>query len=337
MFIPRRQRLADETLADFVRRRLGAEMLDKLAEPLLAGVYNAEPERQSMLATFPQFPALERRYGSLIRGMRVTRNERPFGTTPPFISFETGTHELVRSLVDQLTGNLQLNATIHSLKPSADGGFTLMLTDGTQVHADAVILAIPAKEAAGLLREAVPGVASQLQAIRYIGIGTMYLGFHRCDVPHPLDGFGLVIPRSERRRIDGMTWTSSKWKFRVPSDHVLLRVFFGGPNTRDMMEWDDAKLLDVIRDELQSLLGIQASPLFDRIFRWQDGYPQYDLGHVERVTAIESALPPGLYIAGSSYRGVGVPDCIKQGQAAAYQAISVIINAKTVGQPGLIT
>lgn len=330
LFIPRRQSAADETLADFVRRRLGAEMLDKLAEPLLAGVFNAEPERQSILATFPQFPALEKRYGSLIHGMRATRDERSSDTPPTFFSFETGTHELVSALVAQLTGSLHLDAAVHTIKLSADANFTVVLADGTRLQADAVILALPAKATADLLREAAPEAAALLQTIRYLGIGTMYLGFRRRDIPHPLDGFGLVIPRSERRRIDGMTWTSSKWNCRAPSDHVLLRVFFGGPHTRAMMELDDATLLAVIRDELRSLLGVHAPPLFHRIFRWQDGYPQYDLGHLERVAAIESALPAGLCVTGSSYRGVGIPDCIKQGQAAAHQVISLLAERQTI-------
>lgn len=329
VFIPRRQTQTDETLADFVRRRLGAEVLDKLAEPLLAGVYNAEPERQSILATFPQFPALEKRYGSLIRGIQATQDERTADTTPPFISFETGTHELVKALVAQLTGSLHLDAIVHGVKPSAGGMYTVMLDDGTQLQADAVIFALPAKTTAALLHESAPEAAAHLNTIRYAGIGTMYLGFRRSDVPHPLDGFGLVIPSSERRRIDGMTWISSKWNCRAPSGHALLRVFFGGPHTREMMELDDLNLLKLIRDEMRSLLGVQSPPVFHRIFRWHDGYPQYDVGHLERVAAIESALPPGLYVTGSSYRGVGIPDCVKQGQAVAQQVISELAKRDT--------
>lgn len=320
-FIPPHASGEDETLADFVCRRLGAEALDRLAEPLLSGVYNAEPEQQSIQATFPQFPALEKRYGSLLRGMQESQRERVPDDTPPFISFENGTHELINALVNQLRGDLRLNAVVHSITKDDATGYQLRMEDGSAVSADAVILATPAKVSAVLLREVAPQASDQLSAIRYASIGAAYVGFRRRDVPHPLNGFGVVIPSSEGRSIDGMTWITSKWNHRAPSDHVLLRVFFGGPHTRSMMDLEDAQVMKIVCDELRTVLGIQTQPLFQRIFRWQDGYPQYDLGHLERVAAIERALPDGLLVTGSSYRGVGVPDCVKQGQAAARQAL----------------
>jgi oxygen-dependent protoporphyrinogen oxidase len=164
-------------------------------------------------------------------------------------------------------------------------------------------------------------------------IGAVYLGFRKQDVTHPLDGFGVVIPSSEGRGIDGMTWMSSKWTRRAPDGHVLLRIFFGGPHTRAAMDMDDAALVSMVRGEVRSLLQIEAPPLFHKIFRWPDGYPQYDLGHLDRVAAIEAALPPGILIAGSSYRGIGVPDCIKQGQAAAGQVISQLLQRQSKPEP----
>lgn len=330
-FVPRREAHGDETLANFVRRRLGAEALEKLGEPLLAGVYNAEPERQSMQATFPQFPALEQQYGSLMRGSRASQAERKAApaTEPPFISFKTGAHELVDALVDQLDADLRLNTAVESVE-KAGGSYQLMLTNGETLEADAVIFATPANVTAKLLRQAAPQAAAHLREIRYAGIGTCYLSFCREDVPHALDGFGVVIPSSEGRQIDGMTWTSSKWDGRAPHDEVLLRVFFGGPHTRAMLDLNDADLLAAVRGELRDLLGIDAPPLFQRVFRWRDGYPQYDLGHLERVAAIEAVLPPGLLVTGSSYRGVGVPDCIKQGQAAAQQAVEFLAQREVV-------
>jgi oxygen-dependent protoporphyrinogen oxidase len=332
-FIPRRADPSDETLAQFVRRRLGAEALDKLAEPLLAGVYNADPERQSMLATFPQFPALEKTHGSLLRGIHATRAEKSADSVPMFFSFNTGTQELVNALVAQLEGDLRLNTSVSHMQILPEGGYSLTLADGKKVDADAAILAVPANVAAAMLKEAAPESANGLKAIRTASIGAVYLGFRREDVPHPLDGFGAVIPSSEERGIDGMTWVSSKWDRRAPSGHVLLRVFFGGPHTRAAMDLDDDALVNMVRGELRSLLNIQASPLFHRIFRWPDGYPQYDLGHLDRVAAIESSLPLGLYVAGSSYRGVGVPDCIKQGQAAAGQVIAQFLESRSIPQP----
>lgn len=332
-FVPQREAYGDETLANFVRRRLGAEALDKLGESLLAGVYNAEPERQSMQATFPQFPALEQKYGSLIRGSRAAQAERKAAPTtePPFISFKTGAHELVDALVDQLDADLRLNTAVESVE-KVGGSYQFVLASGEMLEADAVIFATPANVTAKLLQRTAPEAAAHLSEIRYAGIGTCYLSFRRVDVPHVLDGFGVVIPSSEGRQIDGMTWTSSKWDGRAPDDEVLLRVFFGGPHTRAMLDLNDADLLAAVRGELRDLLGIEALPLFERVFRWREGYPQYDVGHLERVAAIEAALPDGLLVTGSSYRGVGVPDCIKQGQAAAQQVVE-FLSQREVVQP----
>jgi protoporphyrinogen/coproporphyrinogen III oxidase len=334
LVIPPRQASADESLADFVRRRFGTEALEKLAEPMMAGVYNAMPDKQSILATFPQYPALERQHGSVIRGLLAAREREhaaPTDELPAFVSFDTGTHALIEALVAQLTGDLRLERAAERVERaagSAGGAYRVALAGGGHLSADAVIVAAPAHEAATLLSGVAPAAAGWLGTIGYASIGTAYLALRRGDVPHPLDGFGLVIPSREGRRIDGMTWTSSKWARRAPPDCILLRVFFGGPHTRDMMALDDTPLLAVVRDEVASILGARAAPLFQRVYRWPDGYPQYDVGHLERVAKIEAALPLGLYVTGSSYRGVGVPDCVRQGQEAASRAIQEVLLAR---------
>lgn len=326
--IPTRHSASDETLASFVRRRLGAEMLDKLGEPLLAGVYNGDPERQSMAATFPQFPALERQHSSLIRGLRQTKPQTSHlsnaHTTPPFVSFKSGTHELIRALVAQLTGDLRLETGVRAIEPLFNNSYRIITTQGDALEADALILTTPAPVTAALLRSFSPQAADQLSGIPYSGVGSAYFAFHQRDVPHPLHGFGLVVPASEKRPIDGVTWTSSKWTQRAPTGDVLLRVFFGGPRTAQTLSLDDAELIRVLRGELASIFGITAEPLFHRIYRWAEGYPQYNLGHLERVAAIEAALPSNIAIAGSAYRGVGVPDCVRQGRDAARQTISLL-------------
>jgi oxygen-dependent protoporphyrinogen oxidase len=316
LFIPPRRSEADETLANFIRRRLGAEMLDRVAAPMLAGVYNGDPEFLSMQATFPQFPILERQYGSLIRGQRAAQRQPTPTETPAFISFKTGAHELIDALVAQFVGDLHLNRSVIHIERLADDGYRLTTSDNV-IEANALILATPAHVTAKLLREIAFETSNHLNAISYTGIGTAYLGFRREDVPHPLDGFGLVIPASERRQIDGVTFTSSKWNYRAPTDHVLLRIFFGGTRTRKTLQLDDNDLLSVIRAELQSIFGISVPPLFHRIYRWEEGYPQYNLGHLEHVTKAEAALPSGIFITGSAYHGVGVPDCVRQGREVA--------------------
>ncbi len=323
--IPPRRDDADESLGQFVRRRLGAEALDLAAEPLMAGVYNAPADEQSLRATFPQFAVLERQYGSVIRGLRATRQKSATEHTPPFVSFGPGAEALVQHLVARLDGDLRLLSEVSSVSQNVDGGYSVRLRDGAQLHADAIILACPAFVSARILRESVPDVADLLACIGSSGIGSVYLGYRRGDVPHPLDGAGVVIPTSEGRRIDGMTWVSSKWPARAPHDLALLRVFFGGPATRETLDLDDTKLLALVRNELAAILGIQAAPLFQRIFRVHDGYPRYTVGHLERVETIERALPARLYVTGASYRGVGVPDCVRQGQEAASHVLSALL------------
>jgi oxygen-dependent protoporphyrinogen oxidase len=357
-FIPPRRDGGDESLAQFVRRRLGAEMLDRLAEPLLAGVYNGDAERQSITATFPQFPQMEREHGSLLRGARrphplppspfdgegeknvrgvspLHRVERGRGEAPPFISFRAGTQELIEALVRELPrrgADLRLNCGVRALSRRHAGGYTVALTDGETLQADAVILATPAATAADLLQTAAPDAAARLREFRTAGIGAATLAFRRSDVPHPLDALGVVIPSSAHRSIDGITFVTSKWEGRAPADTVVLRCFFGGPHTRPLLDADDETLIGVVRHDLRAMLKIEVPPLFAHVYRWRDGYPQYELGHLARVEAVEAALPPGVLVTGSPYRGVGVPDCVRQGKAAAERAAEVLKSTRSYQQ-----
>ena len=326
--IPPRRSDTDESLGEFVRRRLGAEALDRAAEPLMAGVYNAPAAEQSLRASFPQFASLERQYGSVIRGLRATRQKSATAAVPPFFSLDGGAEALVQRLVAHLEGDLRLGSEVVGIGLNADGEYDVRLRDGAHLHADAIILACPAAISAHILRESVPDAADLLAGIGSSGIGSVYLGYRRGDIPHPLDGAGVVIPTSEGRRIDGMTWVSSKWPARAPHGLALLRFFFGGPATREALDLDDAALLALVNDELATTLGVQASPLFQRIFRVRDGYPRYTVGHLERVEAIERALPAGLCVTGASYRGVGVPDCVRQGQEAASHVLSELASSR---------
>jgi oxygen-dependent protoporphyrinogen oxidase len=321
-FIPPRRDGSDESLGQFVRRRLGAEALDRAAAPLMAGVYNAPADEQSLRATFPQFAALEREYRSVIRGLRAARQKSAREDIPPFFSLDGGSELLVQRLLERLDGDLLLQCEVVGIVRNVDGAYDVRLRDDSQLYADAIILACPAMIAAHILRESVPDAANLLAGIGSSGIGSVYLGYRRSDIPHPLDGAGVVIPSSAGRRIDGITWVSSKWPARAPKDLALLRVFFGGPATRKTLDLDDAALLTLVRNELAAILGMQTPPLFQRIFRARDGYPRYTVGHLERVEAIERALPAGLHVTGASYRGVGVPDCVRQGQEAALSVLT---------------
>lgn len=327
LFLPRKKDDGDESLADFVRRRLGKEALDKLAEPLMAGIYNTEAERQSLLATFPRFRALEQKYGSLTRGMLAARRQRSRSLNglpqrySVFTSLQSGMQELVEGLLHNLTGDLRLNAGVDRIGNNADGTFTLSLDTNTTIHADAVIVTTPAYVTAALLRPLAPKTSEILAAIRYVSTGTISLAFKNEDVKRPLDGFGIVIPRSERRPVNAVTWSSQKFDHRAPDGFVLMRVFFGGSRTPDTMQLDDKALLDTVRNELHDLMGIQTEPLLHRIYRWHHANPQYDVGHLEQIDAAEAALPSGIYLTGSAYRGIGIPDCVHQSQQIAERAI----------------
>jgi oxygen-dependent protoporphyrinogen oxidase len=335
LFIPPKRDGQDETLADFITRRLGREALDKIAEPLMSGIYNAEAERQSLLATFPRFRALEEKHGSLIKGMLASRRARNNGagarqqenktarpTTSMFVTLRGGTEELVQAVTAGLKGDMRLNCEVRSLR-QVDNRFELDIEGEPPMVSDAVILAIPSFVASQLIQDDAPDAARMMETIRYVSTGTISMAFRAADIDL-LEGFGLVIPRSEDRAINAVTFTSTKFDNRAPEGYVLLRVFFGGSRSPHMMELEDKELVTTVRDELKALLGIEATPIFHRIYRWNRANPQYDVGHVDLVEEIEAALPGGLYVTGSPYRGIGLPDCVHQGQQTAARVLSEI-------------
>lgn len=335
LLIPAKRDDRDETLAEFVLRRLGSEALDKIAEPLMSGIYNAEADKQSLLATFPRFRQLERGHGSLIRGMLASRNQRPSGAAKnqhnakisAFMSLQGGTQELVDALVKQVGGDLRLNTSVADITEEP-GGYRVVTSDGNTIHADAVVLTTPAYVASDLLRALTCEAADKLAAIRYVSTGTISLAFRAEDIKRPLHGFGLVVPKSEQRPINAITISSIKFSHRAPEGYVLLRVFFGGSRSPESMSYDDERLLTVVRRELSDMLGIQAAPLFHRIYRWQRANPQYDVNHLDRVAEIEAALPPGIYVTGSAFRGVGMPDCVYQSQQTVSKLLQRLAKAE---------
>ncbi len=321
-FIPARRETSDESLADFIRRRLGREALDKIGGPMLAGIHSADPERLSLLSTFPRFADMEQQHGSLIRAMRAARKARsPLGgnARPPvmFISLVGGLGELVDAITERLGSDLRTGHRVTGLR-FLDPGFEVGLDgeEGQTLGTDAVVLAVPAFAAADLVEPVLPDLAVRLRQIRYVSTGTVALAYRKADVDqqHDLDGFGFLVPKSEGRRITGCTWMSSKLNHRAPDDGVLIRGFVGGDAQEEAVDLPDSALLNLVRKEIAELMGITAEPIFHRIHRWRRGRPQYDVGHLDRVAEMEAlaAKTPGLYLTGSAYRGAGIPDCVKQ-------------------------
>jgi protoporphyrinogen/coproporphyrinogen III oxidase len=314
----------DESLGAFVRRRLGAEALERVAQPLVAGIYTADPDELSVVATMPRFVEVERRHRSVIRGLRRgLAQSTPGGARwSLFVTFADG----MEALATTLAGRLPDSAVVLGQRVAAverDGArWRVTSADGARFDADRVILAAEAHASARLLRYVDPALATLLGEIEYAGAATVSLGFRRADVPHPLDGFGFVVPRSEGKAVLAATFSSTKYPGRAPAGHVLIRCFIGGALNAGALREDDAVLVARARHDLGEALGVAAEPVLVRVSRWPASMPQYRVGHLARVDAIErrAAALPGLQLAGAAYRGVGIADCVRAGEAAAEAA-----------------
>jgi protoporphyrinogen/coproporphyrinogen III oxidase len=338
-FIPRRKDDSDESIGNFIRRRLGKEALEKIAEPLMSGIHVSDPEQQSLLGTFPRFRALENQHGSLIRGMlaqqRAARSNRKVVPTSDksswkssvFVSLRGGMKQLVQALEKSLEQNqIQTGCTVTKILPLPEGGYRISTAKGETLRADAVVLATPAFISSSLVSGFSTELASALKTIRYVSTATVSLAFRKSDVGNPLHGVGFIIPRRENRRISACTISSTKFSYRAPQDQILLRCFLGGPGHEEVVEHSDAQIIADARAELETLLGIHAEPILARVYRWVKGNAQYDVGHLERVKEIHTmcAETPGLFLTGSAYEGIGVPDCIHQGQQAAEKVLEYL-------------
>ena len=357
LLLPRAPEQDDESLGAFVTRRLGREALERVVQPLVGGIYTADPDELSLAATMPRFLQMERERGSVIRSMwsqaraARTRSQRSGARWSLFVSVDRGMQGLVDALAKQLPpATIRLNCTAKALHPGVrplsqrgqrpqgardsragahpDGNQEThedrqlrwqIETDAATIECDAVILATPAHRSAALLAPLDAGLAEELGGIGYTSSATISLAYRRDQVPDRLDGFGFVVPRIEGRGIIACTYSSVKYPGRAPAGHVLLRAFVGGAFQEELVQRDDGELLALVRRELEQLLGIREVPLFDEIHRHWQAMPQYRVGHLVRLRRIEERLSqhPGLQLAGNGYRGVGVPDCIHSGESAA--------------------
>jgi oxygen-dependent protoporphyrinogen oxidase len=324
----------DESLAQFVRRRLGREALERMAQPMVAGIYTADPERLSLRATMPRFLEMERKDRSVILAMlkrahtegKVETNGTSGARYSLFLSFERG----MQTLVDELSLRLprswvQLNAKVASLQSDrTSGGWLVNTGSGVSITADAVCLALPTHVAAQLLRETDSKLSAELESISYASTATVNLAYHRRDIPHQLEGFGFVVPFIEKRSVMACTFSSIKFSGRAPNGFVLLRAFVGGALQPDMFALDDAEMLQRVQSDLRQLLGVEKPPVFSRVTRWPRSMPQYEIGHLDRVQRIDNQLIqlPTLKLAGNAYRGAGIPDCIRSGEKAAEEVMS---------------
>lgn len=321
----------DETLESFITRRMGKEILNRLAEPLVGGVHGSDPAQMSLAATFPNLLDMEQKYGCMIRAFLAQRKmvEEMRKKHPPdpknpktfFTAFTKGMHELTNAMADAAgREQMRTGVGVAGAARGADGTWTVTLADGETVTGDAVILATESWAAEPIVRAFDTEIADALAAIPASSSGTCSFAFSEDEIGIDMNAFGVLCPSVEKRALLAATYSSTKWPGRAPKGAVMLRGFVGGPHNQAIMEKSDEEIRAIVLSELRDILGIdpKVKPLFSRFFRWTLGMPQYTMGHLDRVELIEarSKQIAGFALAGGSYRGVGLPNCIESGEAA---------------------
>jgi oxygen-dependent protoporphyrinogen oxidase len=333
LFIPKKESDEEESLADFVRRRLGEEALEKIAEPLVAGIHAGTPETMGLKSTFPRFLQIEEEYGSLIRGMLARRKmalqwqKKGGSKRTMFLTLKGGLGEWIDCLREKIGEEvINLKRKVVEVKRIEKGDYQIQLSDGAFLEADSIILATPSFITAKIVEEMDPEMSEILLTIPYVSSATVSLAYHRSQIHHPLDAFGFIIPRSEKRKIMASTWTSVKFDYRAPEDHVLLRVFVGGANQEQLVSLDDDEMLRMIQEELKEIMDVEGDPILTKIYRWEKSMPQYLVGHLEKVARMEERtnLQPGLFLTGCAYKGIGISDSVHDAEIIADKAVEYL-------------
>ncbi|HSH69772.1 MAG TPA: protoporphyrinogen oxidase [Deferrisomatales bacterium] len=332
MFLPQGQAGVDESVAQFVRRRLGDEALDKLIDPMSAGIYAGDPAVMSLASCFPKVTMLEQQFGGLLKGMlamqkmaKAAGREGPQSAGPGGVlwSMRSGTAELIDLLAASLPeGTVQAGMEAEELERSG-ASWRVRTADGGELEADAVALATPAYDAARLLRGRDERLGELLYAVPYVPAAVVCVGYVADQLTRPLDGFGFLIPRSEGRRILGSLWSSSIFANRAPSGRVLLTQIVGGARNPELVDLDDGELLQLVRDELSWTLGIRAEPCYTKVVRWARAIPQYVVGHGQRLAEIQERVGRlgGLFLGGNAYHGISINDCTHHAPILAGQVL----------------
>jgi oxygen-dependent protoporphyrinogen oxidase len=333
---PPRPMTTDETVAEMVERHFGAEVVDRLADPLLSGVYGGSAAQLSARAVLQRFVEMEEKYGSLSRAMLASRKKMMAASKgahtaarPLFTSMKDGMQQMVDAIVERLDlKSVRLNTSVQSIA-RRDGAWHLATDSGTNSadsrqdsgaeRFNAVIFCTPARVAGQLLDGVNQELSADLQAIPYSSSVTMTMGYNMSDLAKLPPGFGFLVPRSEGRRMLACTFVHCKFPHRAPADKGLLRCFLGGAGDEAVLALPDEEITSIVRRDLREIIGLEAEPRFVRIYRWRSAMAQYTRGHLDRVARIERnvAQIPGLALAGNAFRGIGVPDCIRMGAEAA--------------------
>ncbi|MCY9658981.1 protoporphyrinogen oxidase [Paenibacillus chondroitinus] len=335
LVLPKREITNDESLGHFLERRLGKEVLERIVEPLLAGIYAGDTFNLSLKSTFPQFRTMEQKHRSLILGMMASRKNVPEETahlpaairSSVFVTFKKGLQTLVSGLVAALeSADLRTGLGVASIR-QAGQQTEILFEDGSSEIVDGVIVTSPTYQAAQMLGHF--PAASELKKIDYISVANVIMAFDRKDIPFELDASGFLVPRNEGSTITACTLTSAKWLHTAPEGKVLLRCYIGRSGEQEWPAWSDEQLISKARHDLRNLLGLTAEPLFTEVTRLNHSMPQYPVGHLEQIARFReelNAAMPQVLVTGAGFHGVGLPDCIRQGKEAAWQLADRIIH-----------
>ena len=309
LVLPRRSGSEDESLGAFIRRRVGREALEKIADPILGGIHVSDADRLSLISTFPRLKELEKRHRSLILGMRSDSSREGGNAGSPFRTFPGGMAELVAAIEESLRG-----IEIRTGSPVRQVGRNLaVITRNEAIQADAVIVAMPPNAAGEILKAGFPDLAGGMGAIPSVSTATVSLAYRDASPSVALDATGFVIARGEKRRILACTWSSRKFAGRAPEGALLVRCFLGGESGDEILRQSDEMLVETAREELAELMGLRTAPILSMVYRWEKANPILEVGHPERLRRIEKSLESSrnLFVTGSGIRGVGIPDCVR--------------------------
>lgn len=349
-FLPRRKSDVgldrdDESLAQFVTRRFGAEALTRLIQPLVAGIYTSDPEKLSLRATLPRFLDMERDHGSLIKAIRKQKRAAKSADATGaryglFAAFRGGMQTFTKTLAQRVAerGTIHFSWPVTKISPASESGYEVTSkVNGTSEseHFNAVLIAAATHHAAHMTAEFAPELSNLLSQIEYASTAILVNVFKLSDIKHPLNAFGLVIPAAEKRKIFAVAFASRKFPGRAPEGCVQLRTFVGGAMQAELLEHSDAEIEQMVQSELADILGVAGKPLFSKLLRHNQSMPQYHMGHLELVEQIESqaGLIPQLELAGNAYRGVGIPDSIHSAEQAAQRLFDSLTTGASTQAP----
>lgn len=336
LFIFPRSNIDDESVADFVRRRLGTEAFERMAQPMIGGIYTSDAENLSLKATFPRFLEMEREYGSIIKALITQKrkaSQTSRATSGPryslFLSFTKGMQILVDTLSNKLNGCIRLNSKVNTIQQNqGECTWKVLLDNDNSLETDLLCIALPAPRTSQILADISPTIAEKLNAIPYTSSATVNMAFRREDISHPLNGMGFVVPIKEQLNLIGCSFSSVKFENRAPENQVLLRAFLGkasieGNNSDNTSQTDIASL--ALKD-VSKILGIKEKPIFSIVSQHSQAMAQYQVGHQKIVSDINKLTRDlkGIVFAGNAYNGIGIPDCIHSGDQAALTLLDSI-------------